>query len=93
MGYEGGNVPKEMADCAMADILSTFRRAAFGFCGVERKEKRTFVSLFRVFSVFFCLDFLDENFSLVPRETLKSQKETENSHSSTPHNNNIIIIR
>ena len=23
MGYEGGNVPKEMADCAMADILST----------------------------------------------------------------------
>ena len=54
MGYEGGNVPKEMADCAMADILSTIiRRAAFGFCGVERKEKRTFVSLFRVFSVFF----------------------------------------
>jgi hypothetical protein len=32
VGYEGGNVPKEMADCAMADILSTIiRRAAFVF--------------------------------------------------------------
>lgn len=40
MGYEGGNVPKEMADCAMADILSTIiRRAAFVF--VVSKERKT----------------------------------------------------
>ena len=58
VGYEGGNVPKEMADCAMADILSTFRRAAFGFCGVERKEKRTFCLSFSCVFCFFC-DFLD----------------------------------
>ena len=55
MGYEGGNVPKEMADCAMADILSTFRRAAFVFVGSkEKKNERTvFVSFSCVFCVFF----------------------------------------
>lgn len=90
MGYEGGNVPKEMADCAMADILSTFRRAAFKVF-VVWKEKKT---LFRVFSVFFATFWTREFFPCPTlRETLKSQKETENSHSSTPHNNNIIIIR
>ena len=46
MGYEGGNVPKEMADCAMADILSTIiRRAAFVFV-VSKELERTCVSCF-----------------------------------------------
>ena len=56
------------------------------------KEKKN--ELFRVFSVFFATFWTREFFPCPTlRETLKSQKETENSHSSTPHNNNIIIIR
>ena len=47
MGYEGGNVPKEMADCAMADILSTIiRRAAFVFVVSKKELERTCVSCF-----------------------------------------------
>ncbi len=66
MGYEGGNVPKEMADCAMADILSTIiRRAAFVF--VVSKEGRTvFVSLFRVFFGFLATFGFGER--IFPRE-------------------------
>ena len=81
-----------MADCAMADIYYLPLGELLLVFVVWKEKKNERVSLFRVFSVFFC-DFLDENFSLVRRETLKSQRETENSHSSTPHNNNIIIIR
>ena len=68
MGYEGGNVPKEMADCAMADILSTIiiRRAAFVF--VVSKE---------------LVFFGRENFSRERETKERSQRDFENSHSST----------
>ena len=67
MGYEGGNVPKEMADCAMADISSTIiRRAAFVF--VVSKE---------------LVFFGRENFSRERETKERSQRDFENSHSST----------
>ena len=76
MGYEGGNVPKEMADCAMADILSTFRRAAFVFVGSkEKKNERTvFVSFSCVFCVFFWgSTFRGREFLIEERERRKRQ--------------------
>ena len=89
MGYEGGNVPKEMADCAMADILSTIiRRAAFVFV-VSKELERTCVSCF--FGDFWSKKiFGGENFS--ERETNKerSQRDFELTFIN-PHNNNIII--
>ena len=70
MGYEGGNVPKEMADCAMADILSTIiRRAAFVF--VVSKEAT------------FGPKVLDERIFREKRTKERSQRDFENSHSST----------
>lgn len=82
MGYEGGNVPKEMADCAMADILSTIiRRAAFVFV-VSKELERTCVSCFFFWRLLVKKSFGRENFS--ERETKeRSQRDFENSHSST----------
>ena len=73
MGYEGGNVPKEMADCAMADILSTIiRRAAFVFV-VSKELERTCVSCF--FGDFWSKKiFGGENFS---RERLRKREVNE----------------
>jgi hypothetical protein len=69
VGYEGGNVPKEMADCAMADILSTIiiRRAAFVF--VVSKEL--------VFPVFFLATFGKKKFWT--REFFRERDEREKS--------------
>ena len=81
MGYEGGNVPKEMADCAMADILSTIiiRRAAFVFVV---SNERTCVSCF--FGDFWSKKiFGGENFSRERETKERSQRDFENSHSST----------
>jgi len=47
VGYEGGNVPKEMADCAMADILSTIIGELLLFLWCRTKElERTCFSCF-----------------------------------------------
>ena len=69
MGYEGGNVPKEMADCAMADILSTIiiRRAAFVF--VVSKDLNLCFLFFRRLLV-----KLDER--IFPREENEREKST-----------------
>lgn len=64
MGYEGGNVPKEMADCAMADILSTFRRAAFVFV-VSKETNLCFLFFWRL---------LDER-KFYTRERRKTERE------------------
>lgn len=85
MGYEGGNVPKEMADCAMADILSIIiRRAAFVF--VVSKDLNLCFLFFRRLLVqknFWRREFLE-------RETNKerSQRDFELTFIN-PHNNNI----
>ena len=93
MGYEGGNVPKEMADCAMADILSTILgELLLVFVVSKEKEKRTFVSVFSC-GDFFLRSFGREFFPCPERDFEESKRDFENSHSSTPHNNNIIIIR
>ena len=80
MGYEGGNVPKEMADCAMADILSTIiiRRAAFVF--VVSKDLNLCFLFFRRLLV--KKSFGRENFS-ERRERKREVNDYENSHSST----------
>jgi|TARA_B110000483_G_scaffold241539_1_gene324832 hypothetical protein len=92
VGYEGGNVPKEMADCAMADILSTIiRRAAFVFVVSKEKKNELFLSLFFLCFVFFG-ELLDERI-FYTRERVKerkSQRETLRTFENT-HNN--IIIR
>ena len=77
MGYEGGNVPKEMADCAMADILSTIiiRRAAFVF--VVSKDLNLCFLFFRRLLV-----KLDER--IFPRERRKREVETLRTHIRQP---------
>ena len=72
MGYEGGNVPKEMADCAMADILSTIiiRRAAFVF--VVSKDLNLCFLFFRRLLV--KKSFGRENFSREENEREKSTR-------------------
>lgn len=83
MGYEGGNVPKEMADCAMADILSTIiRRAAFVFV-VSKELERTCVSCFFFWRLLVKKSFGRENFSERRERKERSQRDFENSHSST----------
>jgi len=74
VGYEGGNVPKEMADCAMADILSTIiRRAAFVFVVSKEKKNELFLSLFFLCFVFFG-ELLDERI-FYTRERRESKRE------------------
>lgn len=90
MGYEGGNVPKEMADCAMADILSTIiRRAAFVFVVSNERTRKNLCFLF-FWRLLVKKSFGRENFS--ERETNKerSQRDFELTFIN-PHNNNIII--
>ena len=80
MGYEGGNVPKEMADCAMADILSTIiRRAAFVF--VVSKDLNLCFLFFRRLLV--KKSFGRENFSERETKERSQTRDFENSHSST----------
>ena len=62
-----------MADCAMADILSTIiRRAAFVFVVSKEKKNELFLSLFFLCFVFFG-ELLDERIFY----TRESQREKE----------------
>ena len=83
MGYEGGNVPKEMADCAMADILSTIIGELLLFLWCRTKElERTCVSCF--FGDFwYKKSFGRENFSERETKERSQTRDFENSHSST----------
>lgn len=63
-----------MADCAMADILSTIiRRAAFVFVVSKEKKNELFLSLFFLCFVFFG-ELLDERI-FYTRERRESKRE------------------
>ena len=65
-----------MADCAMADILSTIiRRAAFVFVVSKEKKNELFLSLFFVCFVFFG-DFGTREFFLRRERQREKVKET-----------------